>query len=202
MASPAPPSAAQAHFTAADLKRIARDGLRLELVEGVLHEMAPAGGQHGNTTMNLSAYLNLHIMENQLGQGFAAGTGFLMARDPDTVLAPDFAFLSKAKLPGASPQGYVNLVPDLVLETHSFRENTEAKIARWLRYGVRVALLMNPSWEMVTVYQQQKGSEPFTPNVVLSSNDTLFLPEVLPGFSLPLVLVFHDEAEGETEETE
>lgn len=103
-------------YTAADLERLSDEGHHYELIQGELREMALRGGTHGSTSSRI-AYYGGTVYEQDLGETFAAETGFLVSRNPDTVLAPDFAFVAKDRLPGPLPEGYVPLAPDLVVET-------------------------------------------------------------------------------------
>ena len=195
---PVLPAASKRPHTCSDLERLTQEGLHFELIYGVLREMTPPGGQHGGTTMRLATYLNLHIMTNLLGRGFTSETGFLLARNPDTVLAPDFAYLSNAKLSGPDPRGYVPLVPDLILETRSpsdTQKSAEAKIVQWLGFGVPVCLEMNPPKRILRVYRTQPAPENDqspVPDAILEAGDTLTLPDFLPGFSLSLDVVFRN----------
>ena len=66
--------------------------------------MSPAGWRHGGVAANVASFLGPFIRTNDLGRGFGAETGFLLRRDPDTVRAPDFAFIAKKHLPNAEPQ--------------------------------------------------------------------------------------------------
>lgn len=184
--------------TCIDLERLTQKGLHFELSQGVLHEMTPPGDDHGFTTVDLITYLNFYILSNRLGQSATSETGFLLARNPDTVLAPDFAFIAGGKLSGANPQGYVPVVPNLILETRSpsdTEKSAEAKIVQWLGFGVPVCLEMNPPKRVLRVYRTQpapKEGESLVPDAVLGANDTLTLPDLLPGFSLDLGLVFRN----------
>ncbi len=127
--------------TAADLERLSAQGFRYELVRGELREGVLSGGLHGSATSRLSYYAGSVIMGGDLGTAFAAGTGFLVGRDPDTVLAPDFAFVATDQLPNPLPESYVPIVPDIVLETRSpndTRREVADKVALWLELGVRL----------------------------------------------------------------
>ena len=108
-------------YNVSDLEKLSEQGYRYELIKGELIEMAPPGGEHGSRTMDFAAYVTVHVLANRLGTCFAAETGFLVAQNPDTVLAPDFAFVARERLKGPPPRGYVPIVPDLVLETRSPR---------------------------------------------------------------------------------
>ena len=149
--------------------------------------MAPAGDAHGAYTMDLATELNYHIRRHDLGRGYAAETGFRLSRDPDTVLAPDFAFVAKERLSEPPGPGFLALVPDLVLETRSPGDTAKEmsdKIALWLSFGVRLALHLEPRTKRLTVHR------PYHVPEVLTIADTLTGGEVLPGFLLPLTRLF------------
>ena len=74
--------------TAEDLLRMADDGLRYELVQGILIAMPPAGNIHGQQTMRLAWRLAQHVEANHLGIVYAAETGFKLATAPDTRVVP------------------------------------------------------------------------------------------------------------------
>ena len=80
-------------FTADELIHLPRGKCRYELVKGELFEMPPAGGRHGSVAMRIGILLGSHVMRNRLGEVFAADTGFIVRRDPDTVRAPDACFI-------------------------------------------------------------------------------------------------------------
>src|SRR4051794_24135273 len=80
-------------MTAADLLKLPDDGCRYELVRGELQRKAPAGADHGERGWILSLYLGVFVLENQLGSMFLAETGFILTSEPDTVRAPDIAFV-------------------------------------------------------------------------------------------------------------
>ena len=74
--------------TSDELLAMPDDGHRYELVEGELRMMSPAGGRHGRIAAKLARRLGDHVEQHGLGETFAAETGFLLRRDPDTVRAP------------------------------------------------------------------------------------------------------------------
>ena len=173
--------------TAEDLEGLSDQGFRYELIKGELREMAPPGGWHGSSTSRLSAFVSIVIIDKELGASFAAETGFLVGRDPDTVLAPDFAFVSKARLPNPLPKSYVPVVPDIVLETRSpndTRKEVADKVARWLELGVRLVWELNPQTHILTVHRRDQLPR------ILSEGDTLDGEDVLPGLSVPIARLF------------
>ena len=169
--------------TAADFWRMSRDGVRRELVRGEVREMSPAGGEHGSATMVMGACLHDFVSERGLGRIFAAETGFLIARDPDTVRAPDCAFVRGDRLPGPLPRRFVPLAPDLVVETISPEDRArqvKEKVAEWLAAGVRLVWVVHPARRTVTVHR--RGRRP----LVLRDDAVLDGETLLPGFRLAL----------------
>lgn len=193
MATTIPPSQRQQPqpderlYTAGELLAMPSDA-RFELVEGRLVPMPPTSDDHGSSTSDLHVEIGYYVRSSDLGRSYAAETGFLLARNPDTVLAPDFALIVRERLNYESTgRGYVPIAPDLIVETRSPSDRLtemEAKIRRWLSFGVRIALLLDPQRKTVTVFET--GNEPVT----LTPDDTLNGGDVLPGFSLPLRRIF------------
>ena len=67
---------------------------RSELIRGELAMMLPTGGQHGRIAMRIGSALAEFVDRHGLGEVLAAETGFVLARDPDTVRAPDVTVVS------------------------------------------------------------------------------------------------------------
>ena len=173
--------------TAEQLAAIPDDGKRYELVDGALHMMSPAGGRHGRIAAKLLQRIANHVEQNKLGATFAAETGFLLRRDPDTVRAPDAAFVSHARLGAfADYPGYLPLVPNLVAEVVSPSDSSsdvEAKAQAWIDAGVRVVLVVDPQTSMVREYRSER-------QIQVYSDGLVNLNDVLPGFSLDVVELF------------
>ena len=166
---------------------------RYELIRGRYIDMAPPGGEHGYVTSQLAALVTVFVRGEGLGYTFTAETGFIVARDPDTVLAPDFAFITKVRLTGPVPQAYVTVIPDLVLETRSpsDREREVAlKVERWLQAGVRMVWDLDPKRRVLVVHRATGLPQ------IWGANDTLQGDDVLPGFTVALHDILPDEATG------
>src|SRR5687767_7438017 len=101
-------------ITADELWRMPGGNQRRELVRGELRMMAPSGGDHGGITNNIAFLLTAHVKANDLGQVFAAETGFRLSRSPDTVRGADVAFIRADRIPAEGrPKGYWEIPPDL-----------------------------------------------------------------------------------------
>ena len=175
-------------FTAEELLCLPTPGRRLELVKGKVYEMAPAGGRHGGGAMNMGTFLNVHVRSNGLGRVFAAETGFILRRNPDTVRAPDAAFVSTNRLPaGEIPDGYIDLAPDLVVEVVSpsdRRREVREKVEEWLRAGVRLVWVLNPVTRSASAYRSLDDIRHLTEDDILDGED------VAPGFACRLGELF------------
>ena len=160
---------------------------RCELVKGILREMSPTGGTHGSFTAIISGRIIVYVADHGLGTCFAAETGFIVNRDPDTVFAPDFAFVAKDRVPVPLTEKFVPVVPDLVVETRSpWDRKTEVlvKVREWLDADVRMVLELNPMTRQLTVYRPGRPAE------VLGPTDDFQGDDVLPGFALEVSKIF------------
>jgi len=156
---------------------------RVELVRGVLVVREPAGYRHGRVSMELALLLARHVKETGAGQVVSAETGFKLMSDPDTVRAPDVAFISRERLPDPQTRGFPALGPDLVVEVLSPDDRpgeTLAKVGDWLEGGTRLVWVIDPERRVARVYRQD-GTETH-----LADSGTLEGEDVLPGFSCSL----------------
>jgi Uma2 family endonuclease len=180
---------AHALLTAEELLRINLPNKRSELVRGKLMIREPAGYIHGAVAARLLAAIAAHIGTSGLGRVFAAETGFTLARGPDTVRAPDVAFVSAARLPRPAPRGYAELAPDLAAEVLSPDDSAPEvldKVADWLRAGTRLVWVVDPARRVARVYCAD-GSEDH-----IAEADVLRGEDVLPAFALELASLFGD----------
>jgi len=119
---------------------------------------------------------------------FAAETGFVLSRDPDTVRAPDVAFVSRQRIPASGiPDSYISAAPDLAVEVLSPDDRqveVEEKIQQWLDAGTKAVWIVNPRRRTVTIHRA--GADPR----VLRESDTLPGDDVVPGFELKVAEIF------------
>lgn len=123
----------------------------------------------------------------QVRQNHGAETGFIIRRDPDTVRAPDVAFIRADRLPEKLPQGYFDGAPDLAVEVLSPNDRAsevQGKIRDWLDAGCRAVWLVDPETKSVTVYKSAHDIS------VLNTADTLADAQLLPGFSAVVSEIF------------
>ena len=167
-------------LTAADVERISLPGKLVELVRGRLVVREPPGTRHGAIAANLAFLLSDHVRRRGLGTVFAQDTGFKIAADPDTVRAPDVAFVARERGDRIPARGYAELAPDLLAEILSPDDRPGevlAKVADWLAAGTQLAWLVDPERSEVRVYRRDGSLS------VLREHDALEGEHVLPGFS-------------------
>lgn len=174
--------------TADELFRLPDDGYRYELVKGELRKMTPAGFDHGAIIMNLGAPLSAHVRSNNLGVVCGAETGFRLASDPDTVRAPDIAFVRRDRIPASGrPVGFWPGAPDVAVEVLSPGDTVfevDQKVAAWLTAGATAVWVVNPQRRTVTVHRATGAPR------TLSEQDTLDGEDIVPGFRLSVADVF------------
>ena len=174
-------------MTVEEFEKIPQD-LRYNLIEGELVPMPPpAGPDLGALTSDLSFELSLFVRQHKLGQCYAAETGFVTQREPDTVQASDWAYLAKDRVPAGPSRGFGRVIPDAVLEVRSPNDRkaeVDLKMQRWMEAGVKIAWELDPKSRLLTVYRLD--TEPR----VIDIDGNIDGEDVLLGFSLPLRAVF------------
>lgn len=181
-------STAAKFVTADELLSMPDDGSRYELLAGELRKMSPPGFQHGVVVQDLAWRLSEYVTRNELGLITAAETGFLIARNPDTVRAPDIGFVTNAQLERCGlPESYFPEAPALVVEVVSpddTAEEVDAKIRCWLGAGTRTAWVVYPRGRTLTAYRSLQDI------CVLCEQDQLSGEDQIPGFSCPVAELF------------
>ena len=175
-------------LTAADLLALHAEGIRGELIRGVISETMSAGGEHGEIVMYLGWALQNFVLPRRLGRVTGSDAGVLLERSPDTVREPDIAFFSAAKIPpGVRVRGYYEVPPDLAVEIASPTDSAAAlndKALMWLRYGARLVWTLHPDARRVDIHTPDGAVRSLTDGDALDGGD------VLPGFTCPVSDIF------------
>jgi len=149
------------------LKLPTGEGKVYELIEGHLHVMCAAGFEHGRVAMTAGRLLGNHVHATKSGVTLGAETGFILARDPDTVRAPDAAFVSHARADAAGttfgfwPGGAPDLAIEVVSPDNS-RPYMRAKALNWLEAGAIAVVVLDPRTRSATVYRAGEDIGTFT----------------------------------------
>lgn len=168
-------------MTAEELLQYRHEPYRQELVAGRLCEMEPPGAEHGYVAMRIAALLMRHVEGADLGIVFPSEVGFMLASDPDTVRAPDIAFIARVRADEVGmPRGYWPGAPDLAVEVVSPTDrhsDVERKALHWLKAGARAVVVADPPRRTATVYRSAHDIR------VLHADEQLNLGDVVDGWS-------------------
>ncbi len=163
------------------------DGFRHELINGEVIRMPSPQFPHSRAASRLMIHLAHFVMEHELGEVFGE-IGFKLTFNPDTVLAPDVAFIAKERLDAAGEtEGYWSGPPDLAVEVLSPSDrpgNVNARISDLFGYGVRQLWIVNPKKRTAAVYRSPSDS------ITFSGSDELEADDILPGFRVSLDRIF------------
>jgi Uma2 family endonuclease len=166
-------------LTTADEFAELHDDRRTELVRGRIIEMTPPKPTHGKILFNIARIVGGFIFERDLGHWFGEA-GIITERDPDSVRAPDAAFVSYNRLPRDDDGNrYVDVAPELVFEVFSPTDrwpDVLDKVAEYLRAGTNVVCVVVPSTRSLQLHRVDG------PPITLTEADGFELPEILPGF--------------------
>jgi len=158
-----------------------------ELLRGRLIVREPPSTYHGLVAARLLVFLGGHVYANALGVVCSQDTGFKIASHPDTVRAPDLAFILKARQHAIGPRGYAELAPDLVAEILSPDDRPGevlSKVGDWLSAGVRLVWVIDPIRRDARVYRADGSLSTVEAAGELSGED------VVPGFTCRLADCF------------
>ena len=164
------------------------EGVRYELIRGRLHVMPAGSFEHGRIASNVDRSLSNHVHATGTGIVLIADTGFMLARDPDTVRAPDVAYVSNARVEDVGPfAGYwPGGAPDLAIEVVSpgdSRPYVRAKALEWLEGGGRAVVALHPRSRSASVYRPGDDVRSYTEGL-------LDLGDAVPGWKVAVAEFF------------
>ncbi len=173
--------------TADEMLAMPDDGQRYELVAGIVRMNPPPGAEHGRIAGRIHGLLFMHAERTGCGVTMTE-TGFTLASDPDTVRAPDVAFVSAEQVARVGRTArYWPGPPDLAVEVVSPRDGArevEKKAFAWVAAGTKAVLVLDPARRTATVYRGTGEAR------TLSEDDTLDLADAVDGFSVRVAELF------------
>ncbi len=175
-------------MTAEELLQLPDDDLRHELINGELITMPLPRLPHGRIALRLAVPLGQFVWEHDLGEVYIGDAGFQLTWNPDTVIGPGIAFISKERLKEvAEVKGYWQGPPDLAIEVYSpeYRKGRiSERISRLFNAGTKQVWIVHLKHSTVTVYRSISDTTTF------SGSDYLESPDLFPGFRISLDWIF------------
>lgn len=161
------------------------DGLRLELEDGLIVEMASSRRINTVTAMRVGTFINNFVLPRDLGYVTGSDGGYVLG--PKRVRRPDVGFIAKAH--GVTLDGVdFDRAPDLAVEVVSDDEDIFRKAKEYLNAGTRLVWAIYADEREVYVFTlDEDGSVRGQPFGVV---DTLSGDPVLPGFMLAVKDIF------------
>jgi Uma2 family endonuclease len=163
-------------------KKFSEDHLdyQMELVDGKIIVMGPSDIVSSEIGAEFISLLRNWVKPRRLGRVFDSSGGFIL---PDANLrAPDVSFVSASRLK-RSKRYFAELVPDLTVEIKSQSDRIprlREKINSFLELGAKVGILIDPDKHTVTIYRLTVDP------IVLNDGDILTIPELFPGWEVPI----------------
>ena len=164
---------------------------KFELIDGELIERSPTNYPHARLAGRLFRYFEDYAESRNLGEA-SVEAGFHPANDRTTILAPDVAFITTARLPDPESFTLVGFMPDLAVEIKS-PSNTMAELRRksaiYLENGAQLVWLVDPMKRIAEVCRL--GGDAQLAIQTVESDGKLDGEDVLPGFELELRQLFN-----------
>lgn len=157
-----------------------------ELVKGVVKEQPMTTPRHGKLCMMIGALIYNHVQAHDLGHVMSNDSR--VQTGPESVRGGDVIYFSYERLPkGEVPEGLLSVAPDLVVEVRSPSDRWTVlftRVGEYLAAGVRVVVILDPASASASVYRDDELQQ------IFHNSDPLTLPDVLPGFSVPVNRLF------------
>ncbi len=156
---------------------------RCELVEGRIVKLSPTKMPHGRYEFEMARLLGNFVEKHDLGVVMVGEVGVYTRRDPDTVRGADVLYISHERLAQATPGGFMDVAPELIVEVMSPSDRwseVRKKIKEYFEIGVTAVLIVEPEEQTIALYRSPTAIQEF------ALNGALTLEDILPGFNLPL----------------
>ena len=159
----------------------------IEILEGELITVPPAKPKHGRLAFRIAVLL-LPLQEKLLGEAYCE-VGYKLSENPPSWIQPDASFLKMERVRATEEDAYYVGAPELAVEIVSPSETPKTlhrKVNLFLAAG---------SLAVWVVYPKDRKVQVFLPNGTSfdrGNNDVLTLPELLPGWELPVAKIFAD----------
>lgn len=161
---------------------------RLELIDGVIVEMAPSSQINTVIAGRIIYFLNVVVIPQDLGYVSGPDGGYTITEK--NAYQPDVGFISKAR--HAELQGVAfPIAPDIAFEVISPSESSNdvnKKVQRYIQAGTKLVVTVYPDNKAVYIWKKSTTGQ--LSAQMLTEDDTLEFGDLLPGFSLKVSDIF------------
>lgn len=159
-----------------------REGVKQELIDGEVIEMATGGPLHEKVKSNFTVEFGYHFKHNHLPAAVFSETRYRLGEHFSP--QPDVSIVLSGRLDPENT-GKTTAVPEIVIEVVSSESaaDLQKKIKEYLDHGVGAVWVAYPELSFVDVYKKEGVRR-------ITGNDVLEDPERLPGWSVPVSTFF------------
>lgn len=169
--------------------RLHGDESGIDLIDGQIVRYPMPGGLHGRVCVKAILLFGNYVETKKLGRVMSNDTFIRTSSNPDSYLGADICYIANETLPPdlPTPTGPITPPIELVVEvrspSNSVADMTD-KATKYTRAGVKVVLVLDPQTDSAAVFRAEELPQRF------HNGDVLELPEILPGFSMPVAKFF------------
>jgi Uma2 family endonuclease len=171
-------------MTAAEFARRPDPGYPEELVRGEVVPLPHPDRRYGQICGRVVLVLGRFLEDHDLGHVVSNHSGLITEQGPDTVRGPAIAFYSYQRVPkGPMPADYGAEPPELVVEVRSPSDRWPkilAKVAEYLNARVLAVVVLDDDSRTALLSMADQAPR------CLGPDDELAIPEILPGFAVPV----------------
>jgi len=163
------------------------DGYHRELIEGELQVLPPPKSRHTEVAYNLHQAL-VSAAASADARAFVEA-GYKLSTDPPSWVQPDISVLHNARRRETKGEDYYFGAPELAVEVVSPSESASdlnRKVDLMLGAGAIAVWVVYPIQREIRVFRPDGSATRH------NIGDTLSLPELLPGWELPVARIFED----------
>jgi Uma2 family endonuclease len=179
--------AAKTLLTLKEFNELPDNGVRYELDEGELAPMTFPRPKYQRVAKRILIVLERYLERHPIGEAFLSDTGFVLSENPATLRGPDVSFLGAKRVEDVDPNSDIPGAPDLAVEVVSPSDSAAEltrKVNQYLKAGSHTVWVVYPDERQVLVFERSGIVR------IVSEEQALDAPALLPGFSVPVSSLF------------
>lgn len=162
-----------------------KPGIRMELHEGMVIEMARGKWRHEHVKANINGELRDLLKPSRLGMVLSETT-YVLSEDESIEYIPDVSVLLNDRVHTQNPNEIAHGSPDIAIEVVSSEtaDYLAEKIKNYVRFGSKAVWVVYPKQRIVHTYDSKANPRK------LEEGEYLEEPDLLPGLRLSISSIF------------